>query len=419
MKKAMVAIIVFQMVLPYRLFAGGITAVIVPVKDGVSDDSTEEIANLFMEALSKNDIEVISKEKSEAVLSYYDTADSISVSDLSSEAVKLISKAKEHYYNFDSDSAYAEVSRAIELLKGESGRTLRDAYVTAAIIDRANAEGYLRSALKIDPFYAIDRKTFPPSTVDAFDRARSEMERLPTGEIRIDTDPKVCEVYINGVIRGVTPLVVSELPEGEYKILIKTNKYRPVERIAAVRSDETIKIKEKLYWASEIKKEAPIKNLLTSQDVARSEITEGVRVAEILKVSKTILIDVDEEAGGNGEVAIRMVDRKYKAGHNPIVISYDQSKDNLSQNLNLAAESLISQTKVNILSDPQKYLDPDGVGEPVLLGKRKKELTKSPAFWAVLGGVVAAGAGGAAAAVMLGGGGGDSEGAGSVNVQFK
>lgn len=418
MKKMLALSIAFQLVFPCYAFAGGPSVVVSQIRDGVSDEITQEISGLFAEALLRNDIDVISREKTEAVLRYYDEGND-PASYPSSEAARFISKAREHYYNFDSEPAYAEIAHAIDLIKDEPGSTLRDAYITAAIIDKANAAGYFKSALTIDPFYTIDRKAFSPSTVEAFDDARSEIMRASKGSVNIDTDPKVCEVYINGIIRGVTPLVVSEIPEGEHKLLIKTNKYRPVERTIAVRPGQTIKIKEKLYWEPKNNGEVPVKNLLASQDIARAEINEGVRIAELLKVSKTVLIDVDEGTSGNGEISIRMVDREYKAGHNPIIISYDPTKDNLSQNLNLAAERLVSQTKINILSDPQRYLDPDGVGEPVLLGKRKKEFTKTPAFWAVLGGVVAAGAGGAAAAVMLGGGGEDGKGAGSVNVQFK
>ncbi len=144
-----------------------------------------------------------------------------------------------------------------------------------------------------------------------------------------------------------------------------------------------------------------------------------MRIAELLKVDKVVLIDADETADGHGEVAIRMVDREYKAGHNPIVIKYDPAKKDLTENLSSTASVLAAQSRVALLNNPQKYLDPDGIGDPVLLGKRRGTFRATPAFWAVMGGVLAAGAGGATAAVMLGGGGGGDSGAGSVNVQFK
>ncbi len=165
-----------------------------------------------------------------------------------------------------------------------------------------------------------------------------------------------------------------------------------------------------------------IQNILTSKDEAQEQIAEGVRIAELLRVQKVVMVDADEVSNGSGEIAIRMIDRKYKAGHNPVVVRYSNDKNKLAADLSEATAILAKQSQVAILDNPQKHLDPDGVGDPVLLGKRNKMLWTAPAFLAVIGGVLAAGAGGAAAAVMLssgGGGGGGGSGVGSVNVNFK
>lgn len=406
--------------------------VVVSVHDGISDNISDDLVDSFSKALAGQKLQVVTKDKVETVLNYYQP-DKKEVSG-NLEAEEAMSRAKDHYYNFDYPEALAQILKAIKLMESEPSRisdhgtSLRDAYVVAGIIEKSNKGGsgaageYFEKALKIDPQYSIDEKAFPPSIVDLFKGVRAKFSQgNKTGSILVETDPKVAEVYVNGVLKGVTPIVMSSLPEGDYSVAIKTNKYKTVEKKVALKTDDTVKIKEKLAWtASPGEKPSKVKNILTSKDDARYLISEGVRIAEILKVPKVVLIDADQVENGSGEIAIRMVDRTYKAGHNPVVIGYTSSKKSLAADLSKASSILVSQYNANILNDPQKNLDPDGIGDPVLLGKRKRALLALPAFWAIVGGILAATAGGATAAVVMGGGdSGSGSGTGSVNVQFK
>lgn len=435
-RQIMVAAIISQLVLPAQLFAAQRSAVVVPMRDGVSDKISEDLTVAFSNALARHGLQVVSKEKAEAVLGYYQKGEgkkTVAIGELAKESEQSLIRAKEHYYNFDYAEASAQVERAIKIMESsqeditEHGTFLRDSYITAGIIEKSEkrrdeaARGYFRKALGIDPQYELDERAFPPSVVEAFSAVRSELSVKPTGSVSVETDPMVAEVYVNGVLKGVTPIIISGLPEGKYSIAIKTNKYSPVTRSVDVKAESTAKIKEKLYWLASAEKNPPeIQNLLTSKDEATEQIVEGVRIAELLRVQKVIMVDADEAASGGGEIAVRMIDRKYKAGHNPIVVRYSKDKNKLAADLSEATAILAKQSQVAILDNPQKSLDPDGVGDPVLLGKRNRMLWTAPAFLAVVGGVLAAGAGGAAAAVIMSnGGGGGGSGAGSVNVSFK
>lgn len=435
--KILIAAIISQLAFPAQIFASQRSVVVVPVRDGVSDKISEDLVGAFSNALAKHGLQVVSKHKVDSVLSYYRKGDDkrkAATGEVAIEAESSLIRAKEHYYNFDYAEARAQVERAIKIMEAspediaQHGTFLRDAYITAGIIEKSErsrdeaARNYFRKALNIDPQYELDDRAFPPSVVETFSAVRGEVSARPTGSVSVETDPKVAEVYVNGVLKGVTPIVVSGLPEGKYSVAIKTNKYNPVTRLVDVKADSTATIKEKLYWLTSAEKSpSEIQNLLTSKDDAQEQIVEGVRMAELLRVSKVVMVDADEVANGGGEIAIRMIDRKYKAGHNPVIVRYSNDKNKLAADLSEATAILAKQSQVAILDNPQKHLDPDGVGDPVLLGKRHKMLWTAPAFLAIIGGVLAAGAGGAAAAVVLSGGdgGGKGSGAGSVNVNFR
>ncbi len=418
--KILTALLIFRIIFdPSYLEAAATSIAIIPIHDGVSDNISDELADSFSRALAGQGLIAVSKDKVEAVLKYYQKP--IQTGD---DAAAALIRAKEHYFNFDYPEAYAQATRAINLMGGKAGTDLRDAYITAAVIAKTgkeqeeSARDHFRRALQIDPNYELDSRSFSPSVVQLFNEVRSETSSLPAGSIKVDSDPEVAEVFINGIPKGVTPVTISNLPAGDYSVAIKTNKYKPVEKKINVTAGNIIKIREKLVWAAGFGDQS-IYNILSSEDEAVAQINEGVRIAELLRVSKVAMVDVDQAADGSGEIVVRMIDRRYKAGHNPIVVKYSAAKKGLEDNLKNAADTLLKQTQINVAENPSKYLDPDGVGDPVLLGKRKRQFAGTPAFWGILGGVVAAGGGGAAAALLLSGGGGSTSRTGSVNVQFR
>ena len=423
--------IVAEFIFPAGIFASSGSLVVVPIHDNVSDSVSDDIAQSFSEAFALKGFDVIGREKVEAVMGYYN-ADAKITSGSYEEACGAIIRAKEHYYNFEYKEAFAQIERAVELLEGSPsaivryGEILRDAYIVAGIIERSEkghddeAFGYFKKALAIDPQYVLNEKAFPPSIVGLFEKGRAEILAKPAGSISIVSDPSAAEIYINGIQKGVTPATISNLPEGSYNVAVMTNKYKPIEELVVVEPGKTINIKKKLNWAGISKNEsAAIHNILTSPFEAREQINEGVRIAELLRVPKVVMVDVDEASTGSGEVAARMIDREFKSGHNPIVIGYAPSKKGMAEDLNRTADILADQYDADILAAPQKNLDPDGIGDPVLLGKRKKALYTVPAFWALVGGAIAATAGGSVAAIALSGDDGPKSATGSVNVMLK
>lgn len=384
--------------------------VIWPILDKTSDNATSDAAAALRQALPLvTPVHIVSPEIAEQVVAYHQKEGSAAGKDAAMEALSL---AKEHYFQFRYDEASAEVARAIESLQGAA---LHDALLTQGLIAKAAGNPMLArqsfdQAVRLNPFYLIDRKTFPPSVVELFEVSRSGLMSGEKGALHVETDPAAAEVFINGIVQGVTPLNLPQVPVGSYSVLIKTNKYQPLEKTIDIKGGEKVIVREKLKWTNDHTGVAK-----RQSESARAEIDEGLRIAELLKVDKAILVNCDETEKGAGVLKARMFDRQYRSAYRQLVVEYGNAAEK-PQAIADMTEALASMSKVNLLGNPMKYLDPDGLGDPVLLTGRKKEFYKKPIFWGAVG-TAAAGAiiGGILAAMS----GGSSPDRGSVAVQFK
>ncbi len=395
------------------------SVVIQAYEDEISDDISRDSAAALRKVLPKlSNTHIISPELVNNVLTYYQK-ESLSTSQEKQTAIQNLTQSKDHYFSFHYDEALAEVASAIDFFRkgniSENGALLQDALLTQGVISKAAGKKKLalksfREAAKLDPFYKIDRMLFAPSVVAMYEKQQSEILKKENGSLKIETTPPAAEVYINGILHGVTPLEHSKIPAGNYNVVIKTNKYYPIKKNISIKNGQKILIKEKLKW----KRNNVSKSSKPTKDT-KALINEGLQLASLLKADKAVLINCNETKHGNVMVA-RMVDRKYRAAYRAVVYEY-KTVEQRPQAIAGVAKVLAAQADANLLDDPMAYLDPEGLGDPILLGARKKKIYKRPWFWGTIGGLAAAAlAGGLAAALSSGG---DSSGTGSVNVQFE
>jgi hypothetical protein len=406
------------------------TVAVIPVRDGVSDNISDDLAESYRNALSRSGFQVVSRDVADQVLDYSgNVRPKESAGDEGEgEGEGLLAQAKESYFNFDNKRALTFARGAIEKITAacgprKCGEALRDAYVTAGLIlsaqrdESGDAERYFQEAVKIDPSYTPDRKIVSPSVAEAMASARAAVIAGGVGDLVVQTDPPTAEVYLNGILKGVTPLTLKTLPAGGYGLEISADRYRLIAEDITITSDKTLTFDRRLVWDGAPGAHGlPIQNITTGGFDTKGQIEEGLAAADRLKVDRLLLVDADE-SGDGGEIALRMVDRRFKAGFDPVVVRYRPDKEGLPKDLNISARTIIKQAGADVSKNPSKYLDPSGIGDPILLGKRRRALTESPAFWMMVAGVLAGAAGGAASA--MGGGGGAGEGLGSIGVQFK
>lgn len=413
---------------PPASYLSGIPLAVVPVHDGTSDTVSDELRASISAALARQaGIHVVDPNRVAEVMAYHEASQSGVAADKQlAHAMALQQRAKEHFLNFASAEALAEIKAAIQgiqsapLSLNDKGQSLRDAYVTAAVIaadskEMAAAAQFFESALTIDPGYQLDGGNYSPRLKELFAKLRAQRTAAAGGSVSVQSDPKVADVYINGVKKGVTPLQLT-LPAGDYEVRVAGNRYTAFEKKIQIHSGESATVDARLNW-----QRAKPKPSATSVESSETQalIREGQRLMELLRLQKVVLLDVDAAADGSGEIRARMMDATTKASHRPVVVRYRADRGTLPKDVGEMVKLLSAQATMKRIDNPVAQLDPVGVGDPIVLGRRKgRGIT--PLGWGVIGGVAGSGAlAGILAAVLSGGGGGSAgSGTGSINVQL-
>ena len=397
---------------------------VVSVKDGQSDIESEQLARLLGDRLSlKRDMHVVENKSVDRVLGYYDRAND----QMKNRVDGLLAQAKEHYYKLNYIGAKSITNEAISLIEGKPGGVgdygalLLDAYVTLGIIFRSmgntvEARQAFLKALRLDPSFILDSRAFSPSMIELFKMTRDSFERLPKGNIKVTSKPKAAEVYLNGVLKGVAPLKLEDLPEGSYHIKIAANKYDAVRRVVTVKAGRTVNVRDRIRWAGGRQLREAADSYVVGQD-SLSQVEDALKIAKRLNVDKVLVVDVDLVSGGGGLAMARIVDAEYGSAYKPVdlVVGRSFGVEKISATI---ADRISAQARVDIARNPIKYADPPGLGSHELMGKKKRRRVSNGLLFGIIGGVLAAGLGAGLAAAFAGGSSGGG-GTGSVNVEFR
>lgn len=412
-------------------YLSGIPLAVVPVHDGDGDAVSDELTQSLRAALAQQaGIHVVDSQRVAEVMAYHETSSSSAVAQtLLASTTTQITRAKEHYLQFASDEAAAEIEQALQVLRAsplsltDKGQALRDALVTGIIIQGDLKRGprlnsYFDELLRLDPQFSPADKSFSPSLKVQLAQRKAALKSAPTGSLQVSTSPKVAEVYVNGILKGVTPLTLSDLPLGTYDIKIATNRYQPWTQSVTVQATAPTVITQDLKWQK--KNPQPSATSIARSD-ALAQIQEGNRLTDVLRIQKLVLVDVDQHADGSGVISARMLDGTTKASHRPIHINYSPNKSRLPQDMAQLLKLVTAQATLKRLDNPLAQLDPQGLGDPVVLGERRKRRGLTPVQWGVVGGVAGAGALAGILAAVLSASSSDASTAttGSLNVQLR
>lgn len=421
LSKILVALICITMVgFPADILSSSkkrISVLVVPIKDGDGDSYSRAISDLIADGfIVSTDFDVVHHEEAIDVIEYHRRRSSDD--DVLELARQAISTGKDHFFNFRNEEALLEIDRGIGLLTSceftpDMGPVLQDAYLSKALAFKsknrmAEAKGEIDRAMKLNPSLDITSGEYPPSIVELFDEIKNE--RSPSvGELYIQTSPKMADVLINGMSQGKTPLRLSDVPVGKYIMSIRANRYDDVDEEIHVEDSKTLRFARKLKFRSEV----ALGEVQREKD-AREQVDLGVHLGNTMKVDKVLLVDADM-SGKGAKVASKVVDRKYGVGQVPVILDVEESGREDIPSLARTIELLVANVSRDVSQNPNYEMDPLGMGDPVLMGSRKRQWLRSPVFWGAVG-LASAGAlaGGIAAAMS-----GSSSSTGSVRVQFK
>ncbi|MBW1809312.1 MAG: PEGA domain-containing protein [Deltaproteobacteria bacterium] len=145
--------------------------------------------------------------------------------DAYAKAVELTKSGKNQYDDLELDDAIDKLNKAIELFQKAAGRLgdggpYLDALLflgAAYILSGDNERGTFsfKTVALFDRRKTIDTKVFPPSMIEIFNQVREEVAASPVGTVQVKSTPSAAEVYLNGVYKGISPLTLVKVPEGD------------------------------------------------------------------------------------------------------------------------------------------------------------------------------------------------------------
>ncbi len=391
------------------------TIAVVPVTDGDGDERSREMAETVAGALRIATGHRIVDAKTSADIAAYHGMEAAVLSTRLAQAQEAIAEAKEHSFYFRQRDALSSLDRALGLLRqggadaALSGPLSVDAQITRGIILKSRneidgARAAFAQALAVCPMLTLDAEGYAPSVIALFEEARQASLAAPTGGLRVTSKPPAAEVRINGLSAGVTPLLIENLPVGDYAVTIAADRYDAVSEDVTIAPGGQAKVRARLRWATS--DGAPAKKAM-----AAAQVREGVRIAQLLRADRAVLVD----AADGGALVVRMVDAQLAAGLKPIAID-DLSGDDRVTLMAELVRALARQTDADLARDPARQLDPVGMADPMVIARQKKPLHRQPLFWGAVGAVVAGAIAGGIVAAMSGGGGAHE---GAVRVQFR
>ncbi len=391
------------------------TIAVIELSDGkTKSDSISKVADTVRDEFALNEkFQVLTKQATQDF--FKNNSAQLQQGKSAPQLNRYLDEAKEFYKNFEFKDATKVLESTIATYRQSKTPpnepfALTDAYLTLGNVslganNEKKATEAFQEAVRLDPDRQITEAEYPPRTVKLYTEVKQAMlKKSQFGALEISSSPSKADVYVNGVLKGQTPLKLARYTAGEHFIQVKEDKYNPV--TLKVRLDAK-GVREKVDLDKSSSQNAATTTGIILPNLGN--VPEQVRLASIagksLSVDKVILVNV-QEVGWNNRISARMVDIKYQASHKPKVVDVlDLPKDTRSA-ANVIVQDAVQIAGYDLAKNPKKYAD----SEVVVIGeKKKRSMLKSPLLWSLIGVVVA---GGAASALLLGGGDGNNSGVG-------
>lgn len=145
-----------------------------------------------------------------------------------------LKKGESAYYQGKFADARAALTSALATLPDNKSKAF--ANILFGMVELATskpdaADERFSDAIRLDPKRKLSKKKYPPNVVAQYDRVRARL----IGSVQIATDPADAQVSIDGVLVGITPVVVDDLLAGLHSIKFEKEGYRTEERELVVR----------------------------------------------------------------------------------------------------------------------------------------------------------------------------------------
>jgi TolB-like protein len=170
--------------------------------------------------------------------------------------------------------------------------------------NEAEGTAALTRALVLRPALQLDPERYPPLFRRIVEEARTRVQSGPKGRLRVDSTPPGCEVLLNGVVRGRTPVEIPDLPAGRHYLRISCAGYEPQALVREVPAGATVAASVQLVAAKTLAAPAdPMPPLLARlrQGLIDGPTLHAIREVAVQSAASFVIVGyVAREAGAYG-----------------------------------------------------------------------------------------------------------------------
>jgi hypothetical protein len=231
------------------------------------------------------------------------------------EAEAAMREGVDAYNALDAQKSVEWLDRSILAFeKSDLSKTWPD-YLKARLLHIASkvANGDKKGAERIDALLSLDRDAelsptfFPPEQIAYAQRARKNLLKVASAQLEVKSTPPGAQVFVDGKLRGVTPVVVKSLVPGDHFVTLKLAGYGLAQQNAP---DGAVELTLKPTA------EGRAFQLLTARVVNESSAREPV-AAEIAKalVARQVLLGVLKKSAAGDQADFELLRIDTKDGH--------------------------------------------------------------------------------------------------------
>jgi len=244
--------------------------------------------------------------------------------------------------------------------------------IAAALNQQDEALGWFRATYRVNPAWIIDKKLASPRVRSLIRRAKREPDE--TGMLRIDTDPEVAMVSIDG--GGAKPAGEKlTLTIGKHLVMITADKRKPYAELVEIAKDDTYRIDIALDMETTLDRAARLVDATAAAPAGKPRLKSAKALAKLTGVPRLLVI----EDGGEDHVLVRLYDVDLKKVSKPL-------------SLDGAASSAAIARQIVAALDPDNLVDVN----TIVVDRRGAEPKKTPWYarwyvWAAVGAVAVGG----------------------------
>jgi tetratricopeptide (TPR) repeat protein len=167
----------------------------------------------------------------------------------------LLEQGKQYYQEGKFEETVEKLTLALKMLSDKD--KLVDAYLHMALShfalgEKEKAKQDLAELLRLDPTHKLDPMYYPPDFVQLLDEAKGAI----LAHITIETEPTEAQVYLDGELKGLSPLELQEVAAGEHKLVVLKEGYKAQEQRLLVKEGEKRTVSFELEKKEEKKRPA-------------------------------------------------------------------------------------------------------------------------------------------------------------------